>query len=51
MKEIQQHTDFIFKGIESIIETARKKVAVFLNAETTLLYRQVGNYINQQLIQ
>ena len=50
MKEIQQHTDFIFKGIESIIEKARKKVAVFLNAETTLLYWQVGNYINQQLV-
>lgn len=50
MKEIQQHTHFIFKGLESIIEKARIKVAVFLNAETTLLYWQVGNYINQQLI-
>lgn len=48
--EIQNHSDAIFQGIQSIIETARKKVAIFLNTETTLLYWQIGNYINQQLI-
>jgi hypothetical protein len=48
--KIQQHTHTIFEGIQDIIESARKKAAVFLNAETTLLYWQVGNYINQQLI-
>ncbi len=48
--EIQKHTDSILKGVQSIIENAQKKVAVFLNAETTLLYWQIGNYINQQLI-
>ena len=48
--EIQQHTDSIFKGVQGIIENAREKAAVFLNAETTLLYWQIGNYINQQLI-
>ncbi|HEY8782819.1 MAG TPA: DUF1016 N-terminal domain-containing protein [Mucilaginibacter sp.] len=50
MMEIQQHTHTIFRGVQHIIENARKKAAVFLNAETTLLYWQVGNYINQQLI-
>ena len=48
--EIQNHSDAIFQGIQDIIETARKKVAIFLNTETTLLYWQIGNYINQQLI-
>ncbi|MFA6924824.1 MAG: PDDEXK nuclease domain-containing protein [Bacteroidales bacterium] len=48
--EIQKHTDSILKGVQNIIENAQKKVAVFLNAETTLLYWQIGNYINQQLI-
>jgi len=48
--EIQKHTESILKGILSIIENARNKAAVFVNAETTLLYWQIGNYINQELI-
>lgn len=48
--EIQIHSDNIFKGIQGIIENARNKVAIFVNAETTFLYWQIGNYINQQLI-
>ena len=48
--EIQQYTHTIFKGVQDIIESAKQKAAVFLNAETTLLYWQVGNYINGQLI-
>jgi len=48
--EIQKHTESIFKGVQSIIENARNKVAVFVNTETTLLYWQIGNYINQQLV-
>ena len=48
--EIQHYTHTIFKGVQHIIESAKQKAAVFLNAETTLLYWQVGNYINEQLI-
>lgn len=48
---IQKHTDSILKGVQNLIENAQKKVAVFLNAETTLLYWQIGNYINHELIQ
>jgi len=48
--EIQKHSETIYKGVQGIIETARKSVAVFLNAETTMLYWQIGNYINQELI-
>jgi hypothetical protein len=48
--KIQQHTHTIFEGVQDIIENARNKAAVFLNAETTLFYWQVGNYINQRLI-
>jgi len=36
--EIQQHSNSILKGIQAIIENARVKVAVFVNAETALLY-------------
>ena len=49
--EIQNHTEVIFQGIQNIIEKARTKVSTFLNTETTLLNWQIGNYINQQLIQ
>jgi hypothetical protein len=48
--EIQLHSDTLFKGVKGIIENARKRVAVFLNAETTLLYWQVGNFINIGLL-
>ena len=47
--DIQKHTDTIFVGVSTIIETAQNRVAVLLNTETTLLYWQVGNFINEQL--
>lgn len=48
--ELQKHTDFIFKGVQHIIEVAQLKVAIFINAETSLLYWQIGNYINRELL-
>lgn len=47
--DIQLHTDNIFNGIQNLIDTANLRVAVFLNSETTILYWQVGDYINKQL--
>ena len=44
------HSETLFKGIEQLIETARKRVAVFVNAETTMLYWQIGDYINKELL-
>ncbi|NLT50344.1 MAG: DUF1016 domain-containing protein [Ignavibacteria bacterium] len=48
--EIQKHSEALLNGIQSIIENARSRVAVFVNAETTLLNWQIGNYINIELI-
>jgi len=44
------HSETLFKGIEQLIETARKRVAVFVNVETTMLYWQIGDYINKELL-
>lgn len=49
-KEVVLHSEMIFKGIEQLIENARKRVAVFVNAETTLLYWQIGDYINKEFL-
>ena len=48
--EIQKHSEALLKGVQEIIERARSKVAVFINAEATLLNWQIGNYINIELI-
>ena len=44
------HSESIFKGIEQIIENARKRVAVYVNAETSFLYWQIGDFINKELL-
>lgn len=48
--ELQKHSEALLKGVQEIIENARSKVAVFINAETTLLNWQIGNYINLELL-
>ena len=48
--ELQKHSEALLKGVQEIIENARSKVAVFINAETTLLDWQIGNYINLELL-
>ncbi len=47
--DLQVHTDKIFAGVEQLIIAAQKRVAVFVNAETTLLYWGIGNYINSEM--
>jgi len=47
--EIQKFGSELYVGIVQIIENARKRTALFLNAETTLMYWGVGNYINNNL--
>ena len=49
MDKIQLHSQQIVEGILHLIETARNRVAVYVNAETTLLYFEIGRYINQEL--
>lgn len=48
--KIISHSETLFKGIEQLIETARKRVAVFVNAETTMLYWRIGDYFNKELL-
>ena len=49
-EEISAHSKALFKGIEQLIASARDRVAIFVNAETTLLYWQIGDYINRELL-
>lgn len=50
MKEIELHSRQLADGIKQIIESARKRVAVFVNSETTMLYWEIGRYINNELL-
>jgi predicted nuclease of restriction endonuclease-like (RecB) superfamily len=47
--DLQLHTDKIFIGVEQLIIAAQKRVAVFVNAETTLLYWSIVKYINTEI--
>lgn len=39
----------LLPGIAQIIEQAKQKTALFLNAETTLMYWGIGDFINKNL--
>lgn len=41
----------LVEKISALVYTARNKVAIYLNAETTLLYWSIGNYISVELKQ
>lgn len=49
-EEISAHSQTLFKEIEQLIASARGRVAIFFNAETTMLYWQIGDYINKELL-
>jgi predicted nuclease of restriction endonuclease-like (RecB) superfamily len=46
---ISQKSDLLYKGIDTLIEQARSKVAIYVNKESTLLYWSIGRYINTEL--
>lgn len=46
---IDGFSDNLFPGIVQLIEHSRNKAAIFLNAETTLLYWNIGQFINETL--
>lgn len=48
-KQIVKFSNELFIGIVHLIEQAKQKVAVVLNTETTLLYWNIGYYINENL--
>jgi len=42
-------TDRLLDGVSNLITVARQKVAISLNAELTLLYWSIGDFINKEL--
>jgi predicted nuclease of restriction endonuclease-like (RecB) superfamily len=50
MNEIQLHSQKIVLGVIDIVEKARKKVSIQLNKETSLLYWEIGIFINQEIL-
>lgn len=46
---VDSRTTVLFEGIDGLIEQARKKVSVYLNQETSLLYWAIGHFINSEL--
>ena len=48
-KQFAQYSNELFNGITELIRNAQTRVAVSLNAETTLLYWNIGDYINTNL--
>jgi predicted nuclease of restriction endonuclease-like (RecB) superfamily len=47
--QIDKFSNELFAGIVQLIEQAKQRAAVVLNAETTLLYWNIGYYINENL--
>ena len=48
-KEIEQVCDTLFVGISEIIDSARQNVAVYVNAQSSMMFWHIGNYINEDL--
>ena len=49
IENLTTKTNSLLLGIETMIVDARRKVAAFLNTETTLLYWSIGNFITNEL--
>lgn len=47
--QLVQYSNELFDGITQLIRNSQTRVAVSLNTETTLLYWNIGNYINKNL--
>ena len=50
-KQITIYANELFPALAGIIDTTRRKVAVYLNTETTLLYWNIGTLINKDITQ
>lgn len=46
---IKQTTNRLLEGIAQLITSSKQKVAVSLNAEITMLYWSIGEFINNEL--
>ena len=50
MNDIELHSNKIISGILQIIDTARNRVAVYVNAETTHLQYEIGKYLKLEIL-
>jgi hypothetical protein len=50
MNIIESQSQFIVSGIMQIVEAARKRAAVYVNTETTLLYYEIGKFLDKELL-
>jgi predicted nuclease of restriction endonuclease-like (RecB) superfamily len=49
--DLIQPSDLLFQEVRQLIDTAKHRAAVAINAEITLLYWQVGNRIHTEILQ
>jgi hypothetical protein len=49
--DLIQPSDLLFQEVRELIDTAKHRAAVAINAEITLLYWQVGNRIHTEILQ
>lgn len=42
---IRQVSDHLYEGVTRIIDIARQSVAIYVNAQSSITYRNVGKYI------
>jgi len=50
MIDLELSSKEIISGVLQIIDTARNRVAVYVNAETTHLYYEIGKYLNLEIL-
>ena len=48
-KELMQVCDNLYSGISEIIDSARQKVAVYVNTQSSMMFWHIGHYINEDL--
>ncbi|MBR7023369.1 MAG: hypothetical protein IKI09_07865 [Bacteroidales bacterium] len=48
-KELKQVCDNLYDGISEIINSARQSVAVYVNAQASMMFWHIGHYINEDL--
>lgn len=48
-KELKQVCDNLFEGISEIINSARQNVAIYVNAQSSMMFWHIGHYINEDL--
>jgi hypothetical protein len=49
--DLSQPSDLLFREIRQLIDAAKQRTAIAINAEITLLYWQVGKRIQTEILQ